>query len=159
MVWLDIFIWISFFILALIDLVTRYIYNAHIFFTMLLICISLIGSDYFSHFLGVSAGFAAGYTMYKISYLYYKQEAFGFGDVLLLSILGLYFGWPNFFAYFTICYLLIGAVITVPIILKPALLKASVPMAPFYITAGFIYKLWNCPSLYKAFEDCLHFIR
>lgn len=151
MVWVDVFIGISLLAMAVIDLKSRYIYDVHVVITGLLICVRLLGSDLLSHFLGAGAGFLAGYFMYKAAFYYYREEAFGFGDVLLLMLLGLYFGWPSFLHYFAVCYMLIGLVIVVPVILRPKLLKASVPMAPFYIFGAFVYKFMGSP-------DCLEFV-
>lgn len=151
MVWVDVFIGISLLAMAVIDLKSRYIYDLHIVITGLLICVRLLGSDYISHFLGAGAGLLVGYFMYKAAFYYYREEAFGFGDVLLLMLLGLYFGWPLFLHYFAVCYMLIGLVVVVPVILRPKLLKASVPMAPFYIFGAFAYKFMGSP-------DCLKFV-
>lgn len=151
MIWIDVFIAVSLLAMALIDLKSRYIYDVHVVITGLLICVRLLGSDYFSHFLGAGAGFLVGFFMYKAAFYYYREEAFGFGDVLLLMLLGLYFGWPSFLHYFAVSYMLIGFVIVVPVILRPKLLKASVPMAPFYIFCAFAYKFMGSP-------DCLEFV-
>lgn len=151
MIWLDVFIGVSLLLMAIVDLKSRYIYDVHIFVTGLLICIRLLGCEALPHIYGAFSGFFIGYLMYKGAYWYYKEEAFGFGDVLLLMLLGLYFGWPFFIHYFVICYLFIGFLIVIPIALKPSLLKASVPMAPFYIFGAFAYKLMGTP-------DCIEFV-
>lgn len=151
MVWVDVFIGISLLAMAVIDLKSRYIYDVHVVITGFLICVRLLGSDYIIHFLGAGAGFLVGYLMYQLAYFYYREEAFGFGDVLLLMLLGLYFGWPSFLHYFAVCYMLIGLVIVVPVVVRPKLLKASVPMAPFYIFGAFAYKFMGSP-------DCLEFV-
>lgn len=151
MVWVDVFIGISLLAMAGIDLKSRYIYDVHVVITGLLICVRLLGSNYPSHLFGAGVGFLIGYLIYKLAYFYYREEAFGFGDVLLLMLLGLYFGWPIFLHYFAVCYMLIGLVIIVPIVLRPKLLRASVPMAPFYIFGAFAYKFLGSP-------DCLEFV-
>lgn len=151
MVWLDFFIGLSFFIMLLIDFKTRYIYDLHIAVTGFLILLRLIGSDYLSHFVGAGFGFLVGFVMYKGAFWYYREEAFGFGDVLLLMLLGLYFGWPLFIHFFAVCYMLIGLVILIPILFRPKLLKTSVPMAPFYILGAFFYKYLGTP-------DCIEFV-
>lgn len=158
MVWVDVFIAVSLLIMALIDLKTRYIYDFHIIFTGFLICIKLIGSNYIYHFYGAMLGFIIGYLMYKAAYLYYSQEAFGFGDVLLLMLLGLYFGWPLFIHYFAVCYMLIGLVIILPIFFKPSILKAEVPMGPFYIFGAFAFKYMGSPSCIDLVSRMLEYI-
>lgn len=151
MIWFDVFIGVSLLLMAIVDLKSRYIYDIHIFITGFLICLRLLGSEVLPHIYGAFCGFLIGYLMYKGAYWYYKEEAFGFGDVLLLMLLGLYFGWPLFIHYFAVCYMLIGLVIVVPLIIKPSLLKSSVPMAPFYIFGAFAYKFLGSP-------DCLEFV-
>ena len=146
MVWVDVFIAISLFLMAFIDLKTRYIYDFHIVFTGVLVCVRLLGGNYLYHLYGAMVGFIIGFLMYKGAYLYYKQEAFGLGDVFLLMLLGLYFGWPLFIHYFAVCYMLIGFVIILPVIIKPSILKAEVPMGPFYIFGAFAFKYMGSPS-------------
>ena len=87
MVWVDVFIAISLFLMAFIDLKTRYIYDFHIVFTGVLVCVRLLGGNYLYHLYGAMVGFIIGFLMYKGAYLYYKQEAFGLGDVFLLMLL------------------------------------------------------------------------
>lgn len=151
MIWIDVFIGVSLLFMAIVDIKSRYIYDVHIIVTGFLICLRLLGMAILPHIYGAALGFLFGYVMYKGAFWYYKEEAFGFGDVLLLMILGLYFGWPLFLHYFVVCYMLIGLVILVPIVVQPKLLKVSVPMAPFYIFGGFAYKLMGSP-------DCLVFV-
>lgn len=151
MIWLDVFIGVSLLLMAIVDLKSRYIYDIHIFVTGFLICLRLLGSDALLHIYGACCGFLIGYLMYKGAYWYYKEEAFGFGDVLLLMLLGLYFGWPLFIHFFAVCYMLIGLVILIPILFRPKLLKTSVPMAPFYILGAFYYKYLGTP-------DCIEFV-
>lgn len=158
MVWVDVFIAISFIFMAVIDLKSRYIYDVHVVITGLLICVRLLGNNYFSHFFGAGVGFLIGYLMYKLAYFYYREEAFGFGDVLLLMLIGLYFGWPIFLHYFAVCYMLIGLVIIIPVILRPKLLRESVPMAPFYIFGAFAYRCLGSPKCLEFVSRILEYI-
>ena len=151
MIWLDVFIGVSLLFMAIVDLKSRYIYDIHILVTGFLICLRLLGSEALPHIYGAFCGFLIGYLMYKGAYWYYKEEAFGFGDVLLLMLLGFYFGWPLFIHFFAVCYMLIGLVILIPILFRPKLLKTSVPMAPFYILGAFYYKYLGTP-------DCIEFV-
>lgn len=152
---LDITIWIVFIYIAITDLFNQYIYTFQLIISLFLVLISkfFYTHSYIEPLLGSITGFSIGYTIYKISYYYYKEEAFGFGDVLLLSILGLYFE-DMFIDYFSITYLLSG-IILIPICIFywDKIRKKYMPMAPIYVAGAFIFKFWGCPTLLNAYYD------
>lgn len=156
MIWMDVFIALIMIIIAIIDWRHRYIYTVHLIIAFALVMFHHLGLDYSSYFLGAAAGFLIGYAIYKIALWYYKEEAFGFGDVLLLGVLGFYFGWPLFISYFAITYLVFGWIAIFSLLFIPwnKFKSISLPMAPVYVAGAFMFKILDCPTLL----DSLNFI-
>lgn len=159
MIWMDVFIALIMIIIAIVDWRHKYIYTVHLIIAFALVMLHHLGLDYSSYFLGATAGFLIGYVIYKIALWYYKTEAFGFGDVLLLGVLGFYFGWPSFIHYFSITYLLVGllSLCSLIFISWSKLRTITMPMAPVYVAGAFIFKFWGCPTLLSAYYDvCIY---
>lgn len=135
--------------IAYVDYKTCYIYDAHIGLAFILVLLkrALFGFEFLDFTLGTVCGFAIGYVMYKLAYLYYKEEAFGFGDVLLLMVIGAYFGFSKFFPCFSITYLALGVIVIPACIVKPSLIHSSIPMAPVYVLGALFFKLIGSPDL------------
>ncbi len=77
-------------VIAIIDFQTKYIFDNTLLVTIIPIFIlSFFGDVNIKNQLisGVSC-FGIYFLIYKIAYKYYGQEAFGFGDVLLIGIVG-----------------------------------------------------------------------
>lgn len=159
MIWMDVFIALIMIIIAIVDWRHKYIYTVHLVIAFTLVMLHHLGLDYSFYFLGAAAGFLIGYAIYKIALWYYKEEAFGFGDVLLLGVLGFYFGWPSFINYFAITYLLFGwlAIFSLIFVSWKDIKKISLPMAPIYVSGAFLFKAWGCPTLLEAYYDtCIY---
>ena len=146
--------------IAYVDYKTHYIYDLHLIVALLVAAIKLLfgSGDWIDALGGAAMGFALGYIMYKLAYLYYKEEAFGFGDVLLLGVLGFYYGLLGFLSCFCITYLILGVLIILPVILKPSLLQMSVPMAPVYVAGALVYKFIGEPGLLEFLYDIRVFL-
>lgn len=134
--------------IAYIDYKEHYIYDLDIAFVAIVI---LAYNLYFSNLkctcIGGAVGFAIGYAIYAASYFVYKQEAFGFGDVLLLGVLGLYFGFPTFLHYFAITIMATGLIAVILIIYDSKYRKLEVPMAPIFTLGAISYVLLGYPSI------------
>ena len=106
--------------IAYVDYKTRYIYDLHLIAALLVAVVRLFfaDGDWIDALGGAAMGFALGYLMYKLAYLYYKEEAFGFGDVLLLGVLGFYYGLLGFLSCFCITYLILGVLIILPVVFE-----------------------------------------
>lgn len=155
----EIFFAITLLVIAAIDWQHRYIYTVHLVFAFFIAALHHICKDYTSYFIGAVAGFLIGYAIYKIALWYYKEEAFGFGDVLLLGVLGFYFGWPSFINYFAVTYLVFGwlAIFSLIFVSWKDFKKISLPMAPIYVSGAFLFKFWGCPTLLEAYYDtCIY---
>lgn len=159
MIWMDVFIALIMIIIAIIDWRHRYIYTVHLIIVFVFSILHHLGHDYLPYFIGGIVGFSIGYLIYKIAYWYYKDEAFGFGDVLLLGVLGFYFGWPSFINYFAVTYLVFGwfAIFSLIFVSWKDFKKISLPMAPIYVSGAFLFKFWGCPTLLEAYYDtCIY---
>lgn len=149
MILVDLFFFGILLYIAYIDYKTCYIYDVHIglAFIVALLKRLFFGFEFLDFILGTACGFAIGYVMYKLAYLYYKEEAFGFGDVLLLMVIGSYFGFSKFFPFFSVTYLVLGVLLIPAFIVKPALLHSSIPMAPVYVLGALFFKSIGSPDL------------
>ena len=82
--------WSMLFIVAMIDYDHMIVMDKVIilFCIIHLVCIIFLNCPFKVHFLGTLVGFAFYAVIYYVSKLIYKKEAFGFGDVILLSSIG-----------------------------------------------------------------------
>lgn len=68
--------------IAYIDFKTQYIYIRDLYTLAIVVLLYKIYiDDLMFSILAGAAAYIFGYTIYKTSYLYYKEEAFGLGDV------------------------------------------------------------------------------
>lgn len=137
--------------IAYIDYKEHYIYDVDIsIVTAIIVGYNLLFTNFKDMFMGGILGFAIGYAIYAMSYYVYKEEAFGFGDVLLLGVLGLYFGYPTFFHYFAITIMATGVIAAVLIIYDSKYRKMEVPMAPIFTLGAVSYVIFGYPSIEDA---------
>lgn len=134
--------------IAYIDYKEHYIYD----FDIAALSVIILGYNlYLSNLkcacIGGMFGFAIGYAIYGVSYYVYKEEAFGFGDVLLLGVLGLFFGFPTFLHYFAVTIMATGVVAAVLILFDRKYRKMEVPMAPIFTLGAVSYVLLGYPSI------------
>ena len=95
--------------------------------------------------LGMLAGGGIFLAITLIGGLIYGKEAMGFGDVKLMTALGLYFGLSNIIAI-TLMSFLIGAIISIALLItKVKKMDEYIPFGPFIVVASFI-------SMYVPFE-------
>lgn len=134
--------------IAYIDYKEHYIYDLDILMA------SVISVAYNVYFFAAGAslkggicGFAVGYVIFAVTKQVYGEEAFGFGDVLLLGVLGLFFGFPAFLHYFAITIMLVGLVASGFLLYDKSLAKKAVPMAPIFVAGGFLHVWTNYPTV------------
>lgn len=118
---------------------------------VLIICsaISLIGiflskSPILGHFLGALVGFSIYIVVYLVSMAVYKKEAFGFGDVLLITAVGLVLGVKNtILTAFLAFYVALVFIVLLRIVGKKFKAKEEVPFGPYICIAGFIVSFYG----------------
>ncbi len=85
--------------------------------------------------LGALTGFVIFYAMGLLALLIFKKEGMGFGDVKLMTGLGLIFGFKNIIVI-TLVSFVIGAIISlVLMIVKNKDLQSYIPFGPFIVIA------------------------
>ena len=150
--YLDLIILIAFFVAAIIDIKTRMIPDLLIIF---LLIHALLLSPFNTYFLtttisknilsciigGISA-FIIMLFLYHLGRWIFKQEAIGFGDVKLFTVIGCLFGLTNFFMIFFYSFMLSGIFSLFLLIIKKFFKKNldnTLPFIPFIsISVGFI---------------------
>lgn len=134
--------------IAYVDYKEHYIYDLDIAFAVVVIlAYNLYLSNLKDACIGGVIGFVIGYAIYAASYYVYKEEAFGFGDVLLLGVLGLFFGFPTFLHYFAVTIMATGVVAAFLILYDRKYRKLEIPMAPIFILGAVSYVLLGYPSI------------
>lgn len=144
------FIFVSAILLRIsyIDYKEHYIYDLDICIAaFVILAYNVYLSNWQCACMGGVIGFVIGYAIYAASYYVYKEEAFGFGDVLLLGTLGLFFGYPTFFHYFAVTIMATGVVALGFILWDRKYRKMELPMAPVFVIGAISYVLLGYPSI------------
>lgn len=135
--------------IALVDYREHVIYD----FDTLLAFVLVFAYKYLIHALGMSLlfsllGLVIGLVIFFVSYKVYGFEAFGFGDVLLLAVMGLWFSY-DFFSYFSLTFMIsgFGILLLVPFIGYRKAMQIEMPLAPILVTGAFLYVLMGRPSI------------
>lgn len=106
------------------------------------------------HLMGAVVGFGVYYTIYFIAKLIYKKEAFGEGDVFLMSSIGLFLGFK--FAILTAILAFYAGLIFLIVlaILKRLKMKKEIPFGPSICLAAFVVSLYG-DHLLSLYHDIL----
>lgn len=143
--------------IAYTDFKEKAIFDLDLILAALLIGIyKLYSAEFISGCFGALAGFITGYIIYAATLLIYKAEGFGFGDVLLLAVLGLFWGWPMFLDYFTVTMILTGFTFLFLIILKPSIKYVAVPFAPILIFWIPVYLFSGTPTIFQIYAHIMY---
>ena len=104
--------------------------------------------------MGGLIGFCIYFAIYFISKLIYKREAFGFGDVLFITSIGLFLGFSmTILTSFLTFYVALFGIIIVKLIGKMVRLKSEIAFAPFISIATVIVLYYgrNIMQIYMTF--------
>lgn len=122
-------------------------------FDTLLAFALVLAYKYLIHALGMSLlfsllGLLIGLVIFFVSYKVYGFEAFGFGDVLLLAVMGLWFSY-DFFSYFAHTFMAsgFGILLLVPFLGYRKAMQIEMPLAPILVAGAFLYVLMGKPSI------------
>ncbi len=82
--------WSMLLVIGIIDFQTKYIFDNTLLVTIIPIFILSFFGDFniINQLISAVGSFVVYFLVYKIAYKYYGQEAFGFGDVLLIGVVG-----------------------------------------------------------------------
>ncbi len=144
-------------IIGMIDLQHKYIYdNTLIFFLLFAIGVQFVSLVFDINFkyglvdslLGASISYCFYFLIHIVSKKIYKEEVFGMGDVLYITVIGFYLGARNiFFIMFGPFYVALFYFVFAKFLLKQDLgLKSQIPFGPFISVSTVIIAVFN--SLY-----------
>ena len=135
------------------DFKEKYIYDRDLLLAAVIIMLhSIYNAQLINSLIGALAGFLIGYIIYAAAMLVYHEEAFGFGDVLLLSVLGMLLNWPVFIHYFCISIILTGFFFILVLLVNPNLRNLSIPFAPILIFWLPVFLTAGKPTIFKLFS-------
>ena len=101
--------------------------------------LSLMGPQILDHVWGLAVGFGAYLLIYLGARLYYKKEAFGFGDVLLMGSIGLTLGLRRTLVAALLSFIIaVLAIVVLRTFGKKLNLKEEIPFGPFICTASVV---------------------
>jgi len=138
--------WNLLLVTAWIDLYTSTI-NVLLIYAVTAINIVLIvvqNANVVQHLLGGLVGFMAYFLIYLASKAYYKREAFGFGDVILMGSIGFHLGVANgILVAFLSFYIALVFIIIMRIIGKKMKRQTELPFGPYMCLAGLVVSIYG----------------
>lgn len=135
--------------IAYLDYKEQYIYDLDIGIAgIITIAYAANSATLYSSVIGGICGFTVGYVIYATAKMVYGEEAFGFGDVLLLGVLGIFFGYPMFYHYFANTIMITGFIATCFLLYDNSATRMAVPMAPIFIAGAFLQVWSEYPTVY-----------
>lgn len=136
--------------ISYIDFKEKFIYDIDLILAAAIITIyNLITAQIIPMVLGAAVGFFIGYVIYTAAMLIYHEEAFGFGDVLLMAVLGMFLKWPFFIHYFSISIIFTGFFCILFLIINPKFKNSSIPLAPILIFWFPIFYIAGKPTVFQ----------
>ena len=99
--------------------------------------------EWINHIVGLLAALVAGLIIYYISFLIYKKQVFGFGDVKLLSVIGYLCG-IEYFLYVFIGGTLLATVFALTgIMIGKYTWQSKIPLGTFLCVVAIIFILFK----------------
>ena len=144
---IQIIFWGMLILIGFIDYDTMYIYDSMLLFYFIIFVIYYGISDctnIWVYIKGAVYCFAFFSIIYFLSMLYYGQEAFGFGDVLLNAVLGFYLGSHNtFLVCFLPFYVATADLLFRRILFRRSYFHREVSFAPYMCSSAWIISLYG----------------
>jgi len=115
-----------------------------LFSGFMIICRILAGLSVTDILLGGITGFGLYLVVYILAGFVYRKEAFGFGDVLLMGSVGLFFRWDKtIIAAILSFYIALAAVAIRKLLGEKIRKKDEIPFGPFICIAAFITSIYG----------------
>ena len=100
--------------------------------------------------LGIFAGGAPLLLLDKISLFVYGRDGFGYGDVKLMAMVGIFIGWREIFIAFFFAFVLGGLTAIALVVLKKIKRGQYMPFGPF-LALGSLISLWFGEIIINAY--------
>ncbi len=142
-----------------VDFFSYYIYELQLL-SFSVLNLAVIGINFglagiVQSFFGMVAGFLFYGAIYYLAKLYYKREAFGFGDVLFLAAIGIGLGWQSTLIVGVMAFYLALMLIVINKLFRRNFgLKSEMPFGPAIALAVYLFVIhqdWVI-GLYQAFQ-------
>lgn len=138
------FFWLC--VIAFLDHKSHFIYHWMLLISVIINTIVAITNNFgiITIVLSFLIGFISYLVIYGLALLFYKREAFGFGDVLLMGSLGLLLGVRGtLIASILTFYLAIAVIIILFVTKKKIDKKTEIAFAPFMILSALLVALFE----------------
>ena len=142
----DLVFWVFLMVVALIDFETKTIIDLMIYVGALLLLFLKVssGAPLVSQLLGGLVGLVVYGLIYLLAKLFYKREAFGFGDVLFNGAIGIYLGIHlTLLSSLLTFYVALIAIIISKVIGKIVNKKNEIAFAPYMAISAFVVSIWG----------------
>lgn len=142
----DFLFWVFLFLVAAIDYETKTIIDVMVYVgAILLLVISVLeGATLMDQLLGGLVGFCSYGVIYLLAKLFYKREAFGFGDVLLNGAIGIYLGVQmTLLSSLLTFYVALLAIVISKVVGKIIKRQHEIAFAPYMAIAAGVVSLWG----------------
>ncbi|MBE0451637.1 MAG: prepilin peptidase [Clostridia bacterium] len=139
-------IWCVLFAVAVIDYLTLTVVDAMVYGlgALGLVYHLIIGSPLMDRGIGFLAGFGMYLVIYLAAKAYYKKEAFGFGDVMLMGAIGIFLGLSQtVLVGFMAFYLALIGILIQKIAGKKLHLKEEIAFGPSICLSAWIVSLYG----------------
>ena len=94
--------------------------------------------------IGGAVGFGVYFAIYAVAKLWYKREAFGYGDVLFMGAIGLFLGpWMTLLASFLTFYVALVWIVIQKIVGRFISIKSEIAFAPYMAVAAWLTALFG----------------
>ena len=107
--------------------------------------------DFIDAGLGILAGGLPLYIVDRLTLMLFKKDGFGYGDVKLMAVAGLFLGWRIIFVAFFLAFVAGGLYATFLLATGRAKRGEYIAFGPF-LCAGIITALWFGQALLNVFE-------
>ncbi len=139
-------IWVVLFAVAIIDYLTLTVVDAMVYGlgALGLVYHLIIGTPLVESVIGLLAGFGMYLVIYLAAKAYYKKEAFGFGDVMLMGAIGIFLGLSRtFLVGFMAFYLALIGILIQKIAGKRFHLKEEIAFGPSICLSAWIVSIYG----------------
>ncbi len=138
--------WGMLIVIGFIDYDTMYIYDSMLLFYFIIFAVFYSVTDFANIMMHIKGGiycFVIFAVIYFVAKMYYGQEAFGFGDVLLNAVIGFYLGSGNvLFICFLPFYVAVFDLLFRRVFAGKLSMKAEISFGPYMCISAWLISLY-----------------